>query len=847
MSLLVALSITLFLLCLPIAASADVDLEWDANTEGDIGGFKVFRGGTSATCASLSEIAHVVSTTPNYTVQKSDLLAGQTNFIAVKWFDTRMNVSGCSNIVTINPPVAEARLAQAVDVGGTVTISMDNGAVGGGALVAATVAAGADLAITKVGSVNTMLLGDELVYVIRVTNNGLEAATGVVLSDFLPDEVMFGSATTTQGTCTETEGMVTCELGELANGESATVTLVVTSTEEGKISNIASVTSSIADADTANNAAEAMTTVATVADSDLAMTTVGSANTIIVGDELAYTLTVTNNGPEAATEMELTDFLPDGVTFVAAIPTQGTCTEAEGTVTCELGELANGESVTVTLVVTPAVEGKITNAATVSSNIADANVANNSATVTTSVTSVTAAGADLVITTASSADVVAVGGELSYTLTVTNNGPEAATEVVLTDFLPDEVVFGFATQTQGACAEAEGTVTCELGGLANGATATITIVVTPIEETGALTNTAIVAGDELDPAMASNDATVTTSVTTTSVTLTVNLGGTGSGMVTSDPPGIDCGDDCTEELPIGTPVTLIASPAEGSVFTGWSNVECSGTDPCNFLAEFSGVVMATFQSKEAVDQPDLTGIITKLTREVKADGDRLVVKLAVRNQGTALATGPFSIAMFRSDDAVLDAADAQLATGIVEEDLAVGERSGINKLQQIGLAPVAGTFVLIVIDMNNDVRESAEANNTLVRKVEGIPDLKATIEKFKHEVKPEGDELVVKLKVRNRGTAEAGPFSIAMFLSDDAVLDPADERLATATIDNGLAAREKTDVIKLKRKGLPPVVSKVVIVVIDVGDTIAEANEANNTQAIPIASESGPRSMFGPE
>jgi hypothetical protein len=60
------------------------------------------------------------------------------------------------------------------------------------------------------------------------------------------------------------------------------------------------------------------------------------------------------------------------------------------------------------------------------------------------------------------------------------------------------------------------------------------------------------------------------------VKLTVTLGGTGSGRVTSDPPGIDCGSDCDELYPVGTAVTLTATPDLGSTFVGWSgDLDCA--------------------------------------------------------------------------------------------------------------------------------------------------------------------------------------------------------------------------------------------------------------------------------
>ena len=75
--------------------------------------------------------------------------------------------------------------------------------------------------------------------------------------------------------------------------------------------------------------------------------------------------------------------------------------------------------------------------------------------------------------------------------------------------------------------------------------------------------------------------------------LTVAKSGTGSGTVTSSPPGINCGSDCSEDYPSDTSVTLTAKPAAGSVFTGWSGA-CTGTGACNLTMNAAKSVTATF-------------------------------------------------------------------------------------------------------------------------------------------------------------------------------------------------------------------------------------------------------------
>jgi uncharacterized repeat protein (TIGR01451 family) len=121
--------------------------------------------------------------------------------------------------------------------------------------------------------------------------------------------------------------------------------------------------------------------------------------------------------------------------------------------------------------------------------------------------------ADLSITKSDSPDPVTVGGSLTYTITVKNNGPSGATGVTMTDSLPGSVTFVSATPSQGNCT-GTATVTCSLGSLSNGGSATVTIVVTPTQA-GGISNTATVGANEADPDTSNNSATQPTTVNAT--------------------------------------------------------------------------------------------------------------------------------------------------------------------------------------------------------------------------------------------------------------------------------------------------------------------------------------------
>jgi uncharacterized repeat protein (TIGR01451 family) len=105
---------------------------------------------------------------------------------------------------------------------------------------------------------------------------------------------------------------------------------------------------------------------------------------------MTYTHTVTNNGPDAASRVTVTDQLPPSVTFVSATASQGSCGESGGIVTCNLGTMGSGATATLDIVVKPTVAGEITNSASVTASTPDPNAeGNNSDSENTSVCRIT--------------------------------------------------------------------------------------------------------------------------------------------------------------------------------------------------------------------------------------------------------------------------------------------------------------------------------------------------------------------------------------------------------------------------------------------------------------------------
>jgi uncharacterized repeat protein (TIGR01451 family) len=171
-----------------------------------------------------------------------------------------------------------------------------------------------------------------------------------------------------------------------------------------------------------------------------------------------------------------------------------------------------------------------------------------------------AATADLAVDKSDSPDPVAVRGELTYTIKVTNSGPDAASNVVLTDKLPGQVDFLSASASTGSCDTQGNTLTCNLGTLAAdpyNAAATVTIKVRPTK-TGKLTNTARVdvgAGDT-DPVKANDSDTETTTV--------IGGGGGGGG-------GATCAGRAATIVGTGAGETLIGKPGRDVIVARGGN------------------------------------------------------------------------------------------------------------------------------------------------------------------------------------------------------------------------------------------------------------------------------------
>jgi uncharacterized repeat protein (TIGR01451 family) len=355
----------------------------------------------------------------------------------------------------------------------------------------------ADLAVVKTVNNATPNVGDTITFTITLTNAGPNAATGVAATDVLPAGLSFVSATVSQGTYVLTGGA--WAVGTVASGGNATMSIAATVVSPDARTN----TATISDADqfdpnTANNSASATVT---PRKANLAVVKTVNNATPNVGNTITFTITLTNAGPDAATNVAVTDLLPAGLTFVSATTSQGTYNSTNGAWTVGTQTTSVPNTLSIAATVTSANVMSNTAAITAADQF-DPVTGNNSSSVT-----VTPLKADLTVAKIVSNATPNIGTTISFTVTVTNAGPNTATGIAATDLLPAGLTFVSATPSLGAYNSVNGAWT--VGTLANGANAALQLQATVTVVTRISNTATISAANQFDPVLGNNAATVT--------------------------------------------------------------------------------------------------------------------------------------------------------------------------------------------------------------------------------------------------------------------------------------------------------------------------------------------------
>jgi uncharacterized repeat protein (TIGR01451 family) len=361
----------------------------------------------------------------------------------------------------------------------------------------------ADLSLTKTANTLTPNLGSSVTFQTTVLNAGPDAASGVAVTDVLPPGLVFVNASTTQGSYSTATGFWT--VGSIPKGGSATLSITTTVNADGLKTNTAQISAADQfdpDSTPNNNAAseddQSSVSVSPQA-ADLSLTATVDNATPNVGNQISFTLTLTNNGPSNATGVAVRDVLPGGLTYVSSTPTAGAYNPTSGIWT--IGPLADKAVATLQIVATVGTAAAITNTAEVSgSDQTDPNSTpgngkageNDQSTAT-----VTPQQADLSLDKTVDTAAPQVGRNVTFTLTVNNAGPNTATNVAVKDLLPSGLTFVSATTSNGTYNTGSGI--WSVPSISMGVPATLQIVAT-VTDQAAISNTVeITAADQADP------------------------------------------------------------------------------------------------------------------------------------------------------------------------------------------------------------------------------------------------------------------------------------------------------------------------------------------------------------
>ncbi len=601
----------------------------------------------------------------------------------------------------------------------------DEGNQSNDALVTIIYIAQADIQVVKTDNSDTYTPGLPLVYTITVTNNGPANAAGVIVNDDIIDPTLEAETTWTGNGSTDVSGDITDDIIATLNvGDivTYTVTIDVPSSYMGPINNTAIVAlppstdfTMPVDPDPSNNSSTDVDEMD--AQAALVVNKTVDNPTPEVGSEVTFTITVTNEGPSDATNIDVLDVLPTGYTLS---PDPNPITVSQGTYypsgpntgLWDLGDLVDyGDGIA------PPIDGSVATL-TIRAVVNESGIYTNTAEVvyadqedpnsihgnqdpeeddqdeaTTTPIGVT----DLITTKTVDNDNPNEGDVVKYTITVVNNGPSAATGVSLIDNLPAGLEYVTHLATGGSVntyADVAGDMTWTIGIIDIGESATLTIdalVTAPgtLAQTPITNITTPASGDQLDPTDDGNDleadivVTASDLVTVKSVNNPVPSEGDTiiySIVVTNNGPSDATGVSLTDLLPAG--VTYV-SDNQGDAFNSGSGIWTIGSISSGATAtltitatvdiDTAGTAITNTTTAATGDQTDPTTVgdfleativvenfsdivLTKVVDNATPNaGDTVTYTVTVRNNGPAKVTGLV----------VTDALPAGLTYGIV--------------------------------------------------------------------------------------------------------------------------------------------------------------------------------------
>ena len=362
------------------------------------------------------------------------------------------------------------------------------------------VIANTTLVVIKDAEIKALNPGDTAHFVITVIAGGSSDSLNVKLEDILDAKLLDVKSATYRingGNLTDYTQIIS--LGNMHTGSKIIVDIyaAILGTTGQDIFNCVNVTSDEHPEGNTSN------TTIHVNIADLEIIKIVNNATPNYGDEITYTITVRNNGPDNSTNIKVSEVLADNFKFISANASKGYYDLTNGV--WAVGNLTNNETAKLVITVKIVKTGFIQNNVSVNGTGFDPNVTNNNATVNITVPQT----ADLSVVKIVNVDRVSVGNRITYTIVVKNNGPDTALDVYAVDKLSDALKFVSYKASVGVYDPATGIWT--IGNLTNKSNATLEITCIVLK-TGVISNEVFVNGSTVDLNMTNNYGNVSVTV-----------------------------------------------------------------------------------------------------------------------------------------------------------------------------------------------------------------------------------------------------------------------------------------------------------------------------------------------
>lgn len=626
-----------------------------------------------------------------------------------------------------------------------------------------------DLAVTKTADLEVLHTGDTITYKITVTNYGPEEAFSVVLEDIIPPEITDPRYSIEGSPFDYWPGSIA--LGNMAPGQTITVTIqgVFDGTSLGPIVNTATVTSYSDDPDPGNNSSTVITPAESAA--DLSITKTAEPETAVIGDELIFTITVTNSGPDSADNVIITDLTEADFTN-PEYSIDGGASWFPWTGQYSVGTLGVNGSFPLLLrgTVEAGTSDSLINTASVTSDTADPNPDDNEVTILVP----KEASADLGVVKFAEPEPAAAGQELTFTIVVTNSGPSPADDVQITDLLPAQLLNPeYSTDRQNWY---PWTGTYPAGTLEAGMIVTLYLrgIVDPNAPAGTISNTVTVSSPTPDPDPDNNSFTVDVTLTE-SADLSVTK--------TSDPYPAVAGDSLTYTLTVVNGGPSVASDVliTDPLPAGFLNAEYTddGITYIPWTGQYSVPTLAagdtltiTIRGDVSATQTDSlvnTVLVTSSTSDPDTDNNSYTLITPVTESAdlSLVKSGPSTVTAGETITYTLEITNhgPSAATGAeVSDTLPAAVLNAVYSIDGVRQGPWFGTALLVslapnetrTIEISGTVSPSASGslrNSAFVSSSTPDPDLTNNLSSIETDIEASADLSVVKTASPNPASA----------------------------------------------------------------------------------------------